>query len=261
MLIDTHSHPDRYGDPDSALGQIKGLGILTLANSMDPASYLRNLDISRECELVVPCFGIHPWNAPEHADRLAYLSRFVEQSPVLGELGLDFFFVKDASARPAQVKVLEFFLDAASQHDRLVILHTKGAEAEVLRLLDAHGVRRAIIHWYSGPLDIMEDFLARGACFTIGVEALRPGPVQKIARRIPDELLLTETDNPGGYEWLTGEPGTPGLIQDVVGALARIRETTEERIIQTVHRNLGRLIRDDPMLSWVHERFFQTHEP
>ena len=71
-----------------------------------------------------------------------------------------------------------------------------------------------------------------------------------IAREIPDDLLLTETDNPGGLEWLIGTPGVPAVIEeDVVAALADVRETTGGDIARTVERNFLRLIDGDPRLA------------
>ena len=63
------------------------------------------------------------------------------------------------------------------------------------------------------------------------------------------EQLLTETDNPGGLNWLTGTLGMPLVVKEVVQTLAKHRQTTPEVIIQAVENNFLRLIRDDPWLS------------
>jgi TatD DNase family protein len=89
MLIDAHSHVDRYdlvgeGALESALAEIDRYGILTISNSMDLESYRLNLAISRLCGWVVPTFGVHPWNAPQYAGRLEDLAEATEQSPMLG---------------------------------------------------------------------------------------------------------------------------------------------------------------------------------
>ena len=94
MFIDAHSHVDRYDLVDeqalgSALAEITQHRILTISNSMDLPSYKRNLEISEMCSLVLPTFGVHPWNAPEYANRLDDLSKAIEQSPMIGEIGLD----------------------------------------------------------------------------------------------------------------------------------------------------------------------------
>ena len=254
MLVDAHSHVDRFELVDeqalsSALAEITQHKILTISNSMDLLSYKRNLEISETCSLVVPTFGVHPWNAPENADRLDDLGGAIEQSPMLGEIGLDHHFVQDASAYPAQRKVLEFFLGAAKEQEKIVNLHTKGAEREVLDLLDQYEIPRVIVHWYSGPLDICREMVARGMYFTVGIEVLYSKHVQTIAQEIPSRQLLTETDNPGGPKGFIGKPGMPALLQDVVQGIAVARRTATESIVQTVQANMLELIRDDGRLS------------
>ena len=258
MLIDAHSHVDRYSLVDehsleSALAEIAQHRILTISNSMDLPSYGRNLEIGEKCDLVLPAFGVHPWTAPEYVDRLRDLSGAITLSPMIGEIGLDHHFVQDAAAYSDQRKVLEYFLSAAKEQDKIVNLHTKGAEQEALELLDRYDIRRVIVHWYSGPLNTFRELVARGAYFTVGIEVLYSKHVQAIARGIPLRQLLTETDNPGGPRGFIGVPGTPVLVRDVVRGLAEARQTTVEAIVVAVQANLAELIRDDPWLpeKWV----------
>ena len=111
ILIDTHAHLDHYEEAvETALAEIEQHHILTVSNSMDIPSYQRNLDIAARCAWVLPTFGIHPWNAPAYADRLDELPPLIQKSPLLGEIGLDFHWVEDASCYLAQRKVFEFFL-------------------------------------------------------------------------------------------------------------------------------------------------------
>ncbi len=253
MLIDAHSHLDRYdlvGEAalEAALTEIRQHKIFTISNSMDLASYERNLAISELCESVLPTFGVHPWNAPQYANRLEELSEAIEQSPMLGEIGLDFYFVDDASKYPDQRRVFEFFLAAATEQGKIVSLHTKGAEAEVLELLDCYDLTRVVVHWYSGPLDTFRALVARGVYFTIGVEVLYSEHIQALAQEVPSGQLLTETDNPGGPKAFTGRPGMPMLVKDVVQAVAGVRKTPVEVIAQTVRSNLLALFRDDSRL-------------
>ena len=53
----------------------------------------------------------------------------------------------------------------------------------------------------------------------------------------------------GGLKWLTGEPGMPLMIAEVVGEMARLKEVTTDAMPQTVGANLLRLIEDDRLLS------------
>lgn len=257
MLIDAHAHIDRYdllGEHalESALAEIVQHRILTISNSMDLPSYRRNLEIGQACDLVLPLFGVHPWNAPEYAHHLEKLDKAIESSPMIGEIGLDHHFVKDSSAYPAQRRVLEYLMAAARDQDKIVTLHTKGAERDVLEFLDRYQVPRVIVHWYSGPLEIFREMVARGVYFTVGIEVLHSAHIRTIARMVPSERLLTETDNPGGPKGFRGEPGMPLLLKSVVQGVAEARETTVETVVQTVQANLAELFGGDPWLaeSW-----------
>jgi TatD DNase family protein len=258
MLIDAHTHLDRYTDRlDAALSEIETHRILTVTTSMSVPSYERNLEIAERCRLVLPIFGIHPWNASGYAEDLNALGSFITRSPMLGEIGLDYHFVRRKSRYGAQRKVFEYFLAAARDQRKIVNLHTKGAEADVLVLLERYKVKRAIVHWYSGPMDILRDLVTRGTYFTIGVEIMRSNLIKAIAAELPSELLLTETDNPGGLKWLTGSVGLPAAVVDVIRHLSEVRNSSPEGIIKTVHANFKRLMWGDEWLSDIYERFFQ----
>src|SRR5690242_18306206 len=261
MLIDAHVHLDKYGGLlDQALQEIETERIFTVATAMDVPSYLELQIIAQRSDLVLPSFGIHPRRAAEYVDRLSEIGRHIETSPAIGEIGLDFHWVKDPATYPAQRKVLEYFIAAAREQNKFVNLHTKAGEKDILDLLESYDIQRAIIHWYSGPMDILRAMIDFGCYFTIGVEVLYSDYIKEIARTIPDHLLLTETDNPGALRWLkkNNEIGMPTAIKDVVDGLARVRQTTQEEIQLLVQGNFARLIANDPWLGHVHASLFTS---
>jgi TatD DNase family protein len=243
MLIDAHAHIDKYGaELEAALGEIEQRRILTWAVAMDVPSYRRALEIAEKCAWVRPTFGIHPNRAHEYADDLKALAPWIEKSPALGEIGLDFHWVKEPEKYPAQRKVLEYFLAAAREQDKAVNLHTKGAEREVLDLLERYTIRRALVHWYSGPEDILRALIDYGAYFTFGVELLTSEKIRALARAVPLDRIITETDNPGGLKWLTGEVGMPGVLARVVEELGRVKGATAEEMEKIVEENFRRVM-------------------
>jgi TatD DNase family protein len=254
MLIDAHAHLDGYVELgpaalDKALAEIALHRIFTVSNSMDVPSYGRNVEIAARCPWVLPVFGIHPWNAHKYADRREDLEAFMAESPIFGEIGLDHYFVKVRSRYPAQKQIFKFFLDAARNQDKIVIVHTKGAEAEALQILDRHAPVRVVVHWYSGPVDVFRRMVQRGFYFTVGGEVMRSEKIRAIAREIPANRLLTETDNPGGPKSYARRPGSPAVLLDIIRSLAVVRETTPDDLISTVQSNLKSLFRDDARLA------------
>jgi TatD DNase family protein len=243
VLVDAHAHLDHYGSSwPEALEEIRELRILTLAVSMDPPSYERTRGLCANEPLLVPSFGVHPWHASGWEKRLSELDRYVDEAPALGEVGLDFHFVEDEGTYGPQREVFEYFLDAASRTGKLLNIHTKGAEDEIARRLHDAGAASVIVHWYSGPLGPMRHLLDEGVHFTVGVELLRSPHIEKIARCIPEDRILTETDNPGGWQWLEGVPGRPSLLTSVLDRLADVRGVARERMGEIVAANATRLL-------------------
>ena len=256
MLIDAHAHLDKYDDMriEAVLSEIEQGRILTMSVSIDPASFLRTEAIAARSHLVVPSFGIHPERAPDFVDSLAEIEDLVDRSPTIGEIGLDQRFVTDITQYGAQRKVFAVMLDIARDQGKLVNVHCAGAEQDTLDMLQAHGIERAIVHWYSGPLEVLGGFVEGGYHFTIGVEVLHSEHIRRVASLIPDNQLLTETDNPGGLEWLTGEIGRPSHLVEVVDELARLRGVMSGELVRMIQENLiGLLDGDDHLASWRSE--------
>ncbi len=256
-FIDAHTHLDHYqAELPTALAEINGLQILTISTAVDIPSYQRAQTIAAACPWVIPTFGIHPWEAHRYAEQLALLDPHIAESPLLGEIGLDTVWDPDPAHQKPQREVFEYFLAAAQRQSKVVNLHTKGAEQAILDLLRRYQVERAIVHWYSGPLDVLDRLIDYGCYFSIGAEVLVSAQIQSIAQRVPQDRLLTETDNPGGQQWLTGNLGMPSLIQPVAEQMARLHRLTMLELLGVVEKNFQRLVANcsHPALQLLDQR-------
>lgn len=249
MRIDAHFHLDIYGeDAASVVAEIGEHRIFSISVALDPDGYAATKRLAADCPFVLPAFGVHPWMAPEHADQLDRLTALVAEAPMIGEIGLDHHFVKDPAAYPAQMRVFEFFLAAAREQGKVVNLHTKGAEHEIAEALRRFETQRSIVHWYSGPMDAFRDLADLGVYFTVGLEVLRSDAIREIARAIPPERLLTETDNPGAFRGPAGELMRPRALLDVLEELARVLGSSATAVETQVHENFLALVDGDQRL-------------
>ncbi len=238
MLVDAHAHIDWYTDAlYDALAQIEKHRILTMAVAMDVPSYLRTVEIARSSQYIIPTFGIHPWEAARYSGKLHELDVYLEQTPVIGEAGLDFHYVKDAGLYPGQIKVFEYQCSWAQRLCKPMNLHTKGAEREVLEMLERYGIEQSIIHWYSGPIGLIESYLDAGCYFTLGVDVLDPRKQPGILDVLPIERILLETDNPDGYRWLANEIGMPDLVFKILEKVSAAKGTSAEDLEKRLWRN------------------------
>jgi TatD DNase family protein len=251
VLLDCHAHLDHFegADLERALEQIAERRILTIGVSMDPQGYERSLQIASQSPFVVPALGVHPWNAPRHAGDLPRLEDLVAEAPMIGEIGLDHHFVDDPALYHDQLWVFEYFLAKAAEQNKTVNVHTKGAEADVVAAMRRFRPPRVIVHWYSGPIAQLDELVESGAFFTVGVEIMSSDEIRRVAREIPADRLLTETDAPGAGRWLSGVAGMPADLEGVVDTLAAGRGLGRRTLESLVRDNFLRLVDDDPHLG------------
>jgi TatD DNase family protein len=255
MYIDAHAHLEKYDSHlPQAIEEIKRHEIFTIGVSMDPEGYAKSRAIDEQTEWCISTFGVHPWNAPAFHAQLDTLQPLIDASPMVGEIGLDYHFVAEPENHAFQRDVFRHFVKQGVSQKKILNIHTKGAEADVDRILGELEVSRAIIHWYSGPMQQLHALAEKGMYFTVGVEVLFSAAIQEIARSIPSTLLLTETDNPGGNHWLTGELGMPSIIAQVVHKLAEIRGWSAEETKAIVLKNFLRLAGDDEWAKRIRTR-------
>lgn len=251
MLLDAHTHIDMYSDEQlpAMLAEIARHDIFTLSVSIDIPSYQRAQQIATRSPYIVPTFGIHPWEAHRYADKLPSLLPFMAETPLFGEIGLDFHFFKEPAHQAQQRAVFDFFLDAAASQQKIVNLHVLRAEREVLAQLEAFRPPTPIVHWYAGPRSLIDRYLAAGAYFSFGAELLFSERIEKLLTAVPPHRLLTETDNPTAYSHFAQQPGTPSLIGQVVAKMAEVRQMTTSEVEEVVAENFRRMM-EPARLLW-----------
>ena len=231
--LDLHIHLDKAG-PD-----FLSPGVLYFASSVNRKSYDKTKALARLSPQVVPMFGIHPMTAgSEKADRKE-AARLIGECGLIGEIGLDFHWVEDRSTDEAQRAVFRMFLSEAARSGAPPVIHTKGAEEEVLSCLEEFSLSNALIHWYSGPVSLIPAYVERGCFFTVGPDVLGGS---EIARFIPRDRLLCETDNPTGMPWICGGEAKGDDIKRVYRKTASLLGIREGTLIKQCRENALRWI-------------------
>jgi len=259
MYIDTHLHLDEPWLVDAekrqkVIDDITANKIVTFAQSCDLTSHDKILEWSRLSGYIFPSFGILPWFANEYMDRLDEVAGLCENAIMLGEIGLDVASSRNNSSQEEQLALLEVFLKAAEKHDLALNLHFRGGMEPVgLEVLKSHNVKRAIFHWYSGPLELMDEINAAGYYYSVGQTNLsqRPSHIREaitdMVVRIPDDRLLLEIDVLPREMDRVPSVVFRGILEDV----AEIRNTSVEEIEALNQRNVQELLGDNPRVSEI----------
>lgn len=243
MYIDCHTHLDFFeNNIDKAIEDINKNKILVLANSMNIESYIKNKEYSKKSEFIKPCFGIHPWKAADYKGDLKALVPYIEESEIIGEIGLDYLWVEDKSTFEPQRRIFYFILEESIKRNKVISLHTKDAEEEIYKALKKYNYSRAIIHWYSGDIKILEKLIDLGCYFTISVDMGYSEKTCEVLSKIPMDKLLLETDGPTALEWVNGDYGYPSEIIKVYEKVAKFKDIKMEELLIIIEENLKKLL-------------------
>jgi TatD DNase family protein len=172
------------------------------------------LDDRRDVRVAI---GFHPLASPSNETAaLATFSNKLGETDYVGEVGLD-FSGQSARSRGEQLEIFEVILSDPHIRGKILTVHSRGAESETIRLLAASRAK-AIMHWYMGPLDPVDDALAAGLFFSINPAMLAGEDGRRLLSMLPRERVLTETDGP--WTRVSGHPAEPADIPAIVREVA-----------------------------------------
>ncbi len=249
-LFDTHAHFDAFTDTEAAevLRRARGAGVARIVavggNLRANAAVLRVA--AAHPEMLRAAVGIDRDGAAQAYDLPALELLIREQTGqvvAVGEIGLDYHYAPDTAA--AQRGLLEAELDLARRLGLPVIVHSRDADADTVALLTAHAAawrgdpgRIGVLHCFTEDEPFARALLALGFMISFsGIVTFRNAdPLREVARRMPADRLLIETDTP----YLApvphrGKPNEPAFLPAVAECLARVRgEAVEAVTAQTV---------------------------
>lgn len=234
--VDTHCHLDLLDDPTGALDAARDT-IVVAVTELPSRFRLLNARF-RDHPRVRVALGLHPLRAATAGPmEVGLLMRQLPECNYVGEVGLD-FSPHGRETKQAQLHVFERLLAEPGLRNKVVTVHSRGAAREVLgRLRDADV--RAILHWYTGPLALVDEALSAGMYFSFNPPMLATAKGRSLISLIPRERVLTETDAP--FAKTRGRPLAPRDVSLVVAALAREWHSSIDDARSIVHDNLGRL--------------------
>ncbi|BAH07425.1 TatD family hydrolase [Clostridium kluyveri] len=242
MFVDAHNHLDFYKDSlnlNKALNIIDCDNIKTLGCSMNLESYLFTKNLSISHKNIIPCFGIHPWEAHKNYRNLDTFDKYIKECRVIGEIGLDYHWVLESEKFPYMNRVFEYFSDKASKYNKITNIHTKGAESEVLQTIKKYNLRTPIIHWYSGDLDTLKRLLDYGCYFTISIDIGHSSLTNEIVKLLPLDRIFTETDGPTALK--NNKYIYPNEVKNIIKWISFIKNTPYEEIRAQIWNNFNTL--------------------
>ncbi len=250
MLVDSHCHldlPDFSGNIPQVLELMKkndvGCALCIAVNVEDLPRVLALVDAHPRLFASV---GVHPEAANAHEPGVAELVALAQHPKVIaiGETGLDYYWQKDAPQW--QRDRFRTHIRAAIESGKPLVVHNRDATADTLRLLSEEGASRVggILHCFTETWDVAQTALALGFYISLsGIVTFKNAlTVKDVARRVPLDRLLIETDAP----YLApvpyrGKINQPGYVKHVAEEIARLRGIAYAEVAAATTENFFRL--------------------
>jgi TatD DNase family protein len=238
-MVDSHCHIDLFPSPHKIAQDCERLGIRTICMTNLPSHFELGYPFLRSFKKVRIALGMHPLKASEHQKEMNGFKQCVSRTSYIGEIGLD-YSREGFSTKEIQLHTFRSILDIIGNGNKIVSLHSRRAEKEVLEQLVEFKIANAIFHWYSGSLGLIADIVANGYYFSVNSAMIKSQAGQKIIAAIPRERVLTETDGP--FIQHNGRPLEPKDIGQVLQYLSTIWSMDVTEAEKLVDSNFSKLV-------------------
>ena len=246
MYFESHAHYDDKRFDDDRYELINRLhdsdGVHTIINiGCDLPTSLSSLSLADTYDFVYAAVGVHPHEADSLDEKGISLLRELskeEKAVAIGEIGLDFYY--DHSPRDIQRYWFKRQLELAKEVDMPVIIHSRDAAQETFDMIKESGVRKGVIHCYSGSAEMAAEYVKMG--FKIGVGGVvtykNSKKLIETVEKISVNDILIETDSPYlAPSVVRGTRNDSSNLKYVVEKIAKLKNMTVEDVARITSDN------------------------
>ena len=232
-MIDTHCHLDFEPfnkDREETIKRSKEKLTAVINSGTSLKGNKRVLKLSKEySNFLYPTFGFHPVRSSQISDEnlnlaIEYMKEHIDDILAIGEVGMDYFYVKDKQERARQGEIFTKFVELANEYEVPLLIHARDCEKKAYNIVkDYDNIPKVIFHCYSGSLKTAKKIIEEGYYTSFATMICYSNHHQDLAKEIPIENILTETDSP----YLApkrGDRNEPINVGYVVEKLAEIKE-------------------------------------
>lgn len=247
--VDVHTHLFHAqfagtGDDAARRAAVAGVEVI-IVNGLEPRTNRETLAMAARHDHVFAAIGVYPvdagvaeitsqnwgheWGPPEHFDvdaEIDWIAENLHLAVAIGECGLDRHWVDDAAVRAEQERVLRRLCALSNDTGKPLILHSRSAEQRTFEILQEERVVKADFHCFGGKSKLGVQIAEAGYYLSIPPIVERSQSFQALARKVPLNRILTETDAP----YMSPDRGQRNEPANVVRGVAAIAQARAEPV-------------------------------
>lgn len=249
MLFDTHAHYDdkRFDeDRDELLRSMPENGVgLILNPGCDIETSKKAIEYAEKYSHVYAAVGIHPEYIEEikldnTINELKILAKSSSRIKAIGEIGLDYYWIKEPELRTRQAELLRKQLELAKELNMPVIIHDRDAHADTLAIVEEFPEVKGVFHCYSGSTEMAQRLVSLGysISFTGVITYKNAKKAVEVVKNIPLNKLMIETDSPYmSPEPFRGKRNSSLYVYRMAEAIAEIKNISLDEVINQTTEN------------------------
>ncbi len=245
-IVDTHAHlcdPSFDHDLPEILEKAEKTGVVAIISvSEDLEDAKKNLKLSDIFPTILPAAGLYPscLDVEEAEEMIGFIRDQKDRLVAIGEVGLDFWLVKDDEKREIQKEIFKRFIKLSGELGLPLNVHSRSAGRYGISLLIENGAEKVQMHAFDGKASTALPGVDAGFFFSIPPSVVRSRQKQKLVKRLPLSCLLIETDSPvlGKNPNERNEPANAVLA---IRAIAEIKDVSPEEVAERTYENTIRL--------------------
>ena len=206
-MIDTHFHIyfEEYDeDRDEVINRAKQVLDYIIDSGTNPISNKYVVELSKKySNFLYPTYGYYPVSSEKRTNdeinsAYDYLINHLDDYVAIGEVGMDYFFVRDKSLREKQKKVFTGFVEIANEYEKPLLIHGRNCDKKVLNIVnDYENIPYVIFHCFSGSLKTAKRIMEHDNYFmSFSTMVCYSKHHQDLIKDIPVENIVVETDSP-----------------------------------------------------------------
>ena len=246
QLVDVHAHicaPDFDLDRAEVLARAQRAGvvaIVTVGENLGDAR--KNVELANTYPMLKAAAGLYPTilDLDQADEMIAFIRLNRSHLVAIGEVGLDYWVVKEDSQKEVQREILKRFVELSKVLDLPLNIHSRSAGRHAIALLLENSAPRVQMHAFDGKAGAALPAVEAGYFFSIPPSVIRSRQKQKLVKRLPLASLLVETDSPvlGPAPQTRNEPANLSVS---IQTIAQIKGVPEAAVMEAVSENTRRL--------------------
>lgn len=247
-MIDSHAHlyfEELYQNLDERLRIAKLAGVTNVVTiGTDFSTMPTNIEIAEKYDDVFCSIGVHPLHSQEDRDLNQLIDWSIKDKVIaIGEVGLDYHY-EEENPRTDQQSLLRDMLSLSEVIELPYIFHARECFDDIFNIISEYDIKSAVFHCYTDSLENARKILDLGyyVSFSGVVTFKKSDDLREVARYVPDDRFLIETDSPYlapvPYRGKTNEPAFVTLVAEQI---ANIKNRSIDEISEMTDGNFFNL--------------------